>query len=58
MSWHKRRTDDLANALRFVGWVFLALDTVLLAMFSFWFARNFLGFLKNWLAKTIFGAPW
>ena len=58
MSWQKKRTDDVANALRFVGWVFLALDAILAATFSLWFVWKFLSFLKDWLTKTIFSAPW
>jgi hypothetical protein len=58
MSWNRGKTEDLAKSLRFVGWAFVALDAILLAMFSFWFAWRFLGSFKDWLVKTIFSAPW
>lgn len=58
MSWNRGKTDDLAKALRFVGWAFVALDTILVAMFSLWFAWRFLDFLRTWLTKTIFSSPW
>jgi hypothetical protein len=58
MSWNRRRTDDLANALRFVGWVFLAIDAILLAIFSLWFVWHFLAFFRDLLTRTMFSAPW
>lgn len=58
MGWNRGRTEDLAKALRFIGWAFVALDTILLAMFSSWFVWKALGFFRNWLARTLFSSPW
>lgn len=58
MSWQKNRTDSIANVLRFVGWVFLALDAILFAVFSLWFVGHFLDSLRDWLARTLFSSPW
>lgn len=58
MSWHRKHTDRIADVLRFIAYAFLALNVILLTMFSFWFVRNFLGFFKNWITRMIFSQQW
>ena len=57
MGWRKTRTNHVADVLRFIAWVFLAFDTILLAIFSFWFVGKFLLHLHDLLVRTVFSRP-
>ena len=54
MSWKKRFTDNIADVLRFIGYAFLALDAIALAVFSFWFIAKFVYELSLWIDRVLF----
>ena len=58
MSWRQKVSDHIADFLRFIGYVFLAFDAIVLAVFSFWFVAKFLWHLTQYLNRVLFDGPW
>lgn len=58
MSWRKRFTDNAADILRFIGYLFLFLDAIVLSIFTLWFTGKFIWFFARWLNRVIFDSPW
>jgi hypothetical protein len=58
MNWRKRFIDDAADNLRFIGYLFLYLDAILLAAFTLWFTKNFVWFFACWLKSVLFDERW
>lgn len=58
MSWRKTISENIADLLRFLGYGFLILDGIILALFSFWFVCKFIWQLVNWLDRVMFSEPW
>ena len=54
MSWQRRFTDNAGDVLRFIGYAFLALDAIVLAIFSFWFVSRFAYEFALWLTRILF----
>ena len=58
MSWRKTFTDNAADILRFIGYLFLFLDAIVLSLFTLWFTAKFIWFFARWLNRVAFDSPW
>lgn len=58
MSWQKNVTEKISDYLRFAGYACLAIDAILLALFSVWFVSKLAWFTLNWLNRVIFPHYW
>ena len=58
MGWHNRFTDKAGDTLRFIGYLFLFLDAIVLSIFTLWFTAKFIWFFVGWLNRVAFGKPW
>jgi hypothetical protein len=58
MSWRKNFTDNAGDILRFIGYAFLAIDLIVLSVFSLWFVTKFIYRTCGWLDRVLFESPW
>jgi hypothetical protein len=58
MSWKKKFSERIADLLRFAAYLFLALDTILLSVFLFWFLAKFLWRFMQYVDHHIFENQW
>lgn len=58
MSWRKNISENIADILRFLGYGFLIMDGIVLAVFSLWFVCKFTWQLAHWLERMWFSNPW
>ena len=58
MSWKKKFTDHIGDVLRFVGYIFLAFDAIVLSVFLFWFIVKFVWRFAEFIDFHIFNSPW
>jgi hypothetical protein len=58
MSWKKKISEKIADLLRFAAYLFLALDTILLSVFLFWFLARLLWRFAQFVDYHIFQNPW
>ncbi len=58
MSWKKKLSEKIADTLRFAAYLFVALDTILLSIFLFWFLVRFLWRFMQYVDYKMFQHPW
>ena len=58
MNWKKKFSEHISDLLRFIAYVFLAFDAIVLAAFTFWFVAKFIWHLGQWLNYVLFDGPW
>ena len=58
MHWKQTVLEFIGDALRFVGRACVAVNVILLGLFSVWFCVRFLWFLASWLNRSVFDEPW
>jgi hypothetical protein len=58
MYWKKKFSEQIADILRFAGYVFLAFDAIVLSAFTFWFIAKFIWHFGGWLNYKLFNGPW
>ena len=58
MVWKKKFSEQIADILRFAGYVFLAFDAIVLSAFTFWFIAKFIWHFGGWLDHKLFSGPW
>jgi hypothetical protein len=58
MTWRMRFIDSAGETLRFIGYLFLVLDAIILSAFTLWFTGKFLWFFAHWLDRVIFSNYW
>jgi len=58
MSWRKKLTDHIGDTLRFAGYLFLALDAIVLSVFLFWFIVRFICRFAQYIDHCWFQSPW
>jgi hypothetical protein len=56
--WKENLIELLRNILRFMSFIFLLFDAILLAVFSTWFTYKIVFFTIDWLSKTVFSKSW
>ena len=58
MSWSKRFTEKIAEALRYAAYLFLALDAIVLSGFVFWLLVKLVWRFGEYINHLIFENPW
>jgi hypothetical protein len=58
MNWKSGFFDKIGDFLRFIGYACLAVDVIVLALFSLWFTSKFVWFFIGWLDRVMFAHKW
>ena len=58
MSWKRQFIEHIADTLRFIGYMFLFFDAIILSVFTLWFTAKFIWFFARWLNRVMFQNPW
>jgi len=58
MSWQRNACEKIGDWLRFIGYLFLFLDVIILSAFSLWLVARFTWNLAHWLERVVFSKPW
>jgi len=58
MSWKQKSIEVLVDSLRYFSRAAMAINLILLSIFSVWFVAKFLWHSMQWLNHTLFSTPW
>ena len=58
MSWKQKGIEILVEVLRYFARAAMAINLILISIFSVWFVARFLGHTMGWLNRTLFSSSW
>ncbi len=58
MSWKRKGMEILVDSLRYCGRAAMAINLILISVFSVWFVAKFLWHTVGWLNRTLFSSSW
>jgi hypothetical protein len=56
--WRQTITEKIWDAIRLATWGLIALDFILIALFSLWFVAESLWHLRGWCSRVLFHSDW
>ncbi len=58
MSWKQKGIEILVEVLRYFARAAMAINLILISIFSVWFVARFLWHTMGWLNRTLFSSSW
>ena len=58
MAWKTGFFDKVSDFLRFVAYGCIAVNAIILAVFTVWFTAKFVWHLIDWLNRVMFANKW